>query len=124
MTVADRIKKRREQLGITQDELAERLNLKGKSSVCKIEKAGDNISTKSIVRYALALECSPCFLMGWSEEINSRLTDQEKRLLAYFAQLNDTAKGYALADVKRYTSIPAFLKDTTKKPEQMAESFG
>ena len=120
MTVADRIKKRREQLGIKQDELAERLNLKGKSSVCKIEKAGDNISTKSIVRYALALECSPCFLMGWSEEVSSRLTDQEKRLLAYFAQLNDDGKIAALDNLEYLTTKSKFLKDTTKKSEQMA----
>lgn len=65
MTVGDRIRHAREQKGISQEELAKRLGLKDKSSVCKIEKAGDNVSTKSIRNYAAALDTSPSFLMGW-----------------------------------------------------------
>lgn len=67
MTVGDRIKNARERLGVSQEELAKRLKLKDKSSVCKIEKAGDHISTKSIKKYADALGVSPSFLMGWEE---------------------------------------------------------
>ena len=67
MTVGDRIRSAREKLGVSQEELAKRLKLKDKSSVCKIEKAGDNISTKSIKKYADALGVSPSFLMGWEQ---------------------------------------------------------
>lgn len=67
MTVADRIKFRREELNITQEELAKRLGLKGKSSVCKIESSGDNISTKSIRKYAKALDVTIAYLMGWEQ---------------------------------------------------------
>lgn len=67
MTVGDRIRTAREKLGVSQEDLAKRLNLKDKSSVCKIEKAGDNISTKSIKKYADALGVSPSFLMGWEQ---------------------------------------------------------
>ena len=75
MTVGERIKQIREEKGISQEDLAKLLGLKDKSSVCKIEKAGDNISTKSIVKYAKALQISPADLMGWestSEEKNSK----------------------------------------------------
>ena len=67
MTVAGRIKARREELNITQEELAFKLGLKGKSSVCKIESSGDNISTKSIRRYAEALDTTIAYLMGWDD---------------------------------------------------------
>ena len=67
MTVGERIKTARERLGVSQEDLAKRLNLKDKSSVCKIEKAGDNISTKSIKKYADALGVTPSFLMGWEQ---------------------------------------------------------
>ena len=65
LTVGDRIRNARERLGVSQEELAKRLSLKDKSSVCKAEKAGDHISTRSIRKYADALGVSPSFLMGW-----------------------------------------------------------
>lgn len=68
MTVGERIKAIREERKISQLELARRLGLKDKSSVCKIEKSGDNISTKSIKSYAKALNVTPAFLMGWTRE--------------------------------------------------------
>ena len=48
MTVADRIRTRREKLGLSQEELAKRLGLKSRSSVTRIEKSGDNISLKDV----------------------------------------------------------------------------
>ena len=69
MDVGERIKHIREEKGISQEELATKMGLKDKSSVCKIEKAGDNISTKSIVKYANALGVTPALLMGWEEHI-------------------------------------------------------
>lgn len=68
MTVADRIKMRREALGMSQDELAQKLGLKGRSSVCKAEKSGDTMTSKTIMIYAKALDCTPAFLMGWTNE--------------------------------------------------------
>ena len=68
MTVGERIKQIRESRDISQEDLANKLGLKDKSSVCKIEKAGDNISTKSIAKYAEALNVTPACLMGWEPE--------------------------------------------------------
>ena len=66
-TVGERIRYIREERGISQEELAKKLGLKDKSSVCKIERAGDNVSTKSVCKYAEALNTTPSFLMGWIE---------------------------------------------------------
>lgn len=68
MTVADRIKTRREELMMSQDELAARLHLKGRSSVCKAEKSGNSMTLKTVKAYAEALGCTPGYLMGWEEE--------------------------------------------------------
>ena len=68
MTVGERIKSRRLELGLSQEELAQKMGYPGKSSVCKAETASDNITTKKIRKFAKALECSESYLMGWTEE--------------------------------------------------------
>lgn len=65
--IGKRIKKRRTELGLTQDELAQRMGYKSKAAICKVEGGEDNITTDRIQRFAKALECSPSYLMGWEE---------------------------------------------------------
>lgn len=122
MTVADRIKARREELNMTQEELALSLGLKGKSSVCKIESSGDNISTKSIKKYAKALNVSIAYLMGWeitgepsSESvielknlIYSTFTENENVLLEGFRSLDEESQ-------RQVINMIAFLKSQGDK---------
>ena len=70
MTVAARVKARRESLGLSQGELAKRLGLNSRSSISRIENNGDDITLRDVGRLAKALECSPLYLMGWDEEEN------------------------------------------------------
>lgn len=67
MTVGERIKEIREEKGLSQEELAKRLGLKNKSSVCKIEKSGNKVSAPSIYKYAEALGTTVARIMGWSD---------------------------------------------------------
>ena len=64
MTVADRIRIEREKLNLSQDELARKLGNKDKSTICKIEKSGNNITMKNIKRIADALGVSLNYLAG------------------------------------------------------------
>jgi transcriptional regulator with XRE-family HTH domain len=68
MTTAERIKQRRLELGLTQLEVAKRMGLTTKAAVCKIEKQGNDVTLKSVEKFALALNCAPAYLMGWSDE--------------------------------------------------------
>lgn len=65
MTTAQKIKRKREELGLSQEALAKRMGLKSKSSVSRIENSGDDITLKDVERIAEALGCSPLELMGW-----------------------------------------------------------
>ena len=67
MTIGDRIKQRREQLGMTQEELAKKLGYASRSSVNKVEKSRE-LSNKKVKLYSDALKCTPAYLMGWDEE--------------------------------------------------------
>lgn len=64
-----RIRKRRNEIGLSQEALAERLGLKSKSTICKIERGDDNLTSDTVSKYAEALNTSPAYLMGWSEEV-------------------------------------------------------
>lgn len=66
--IGDRIRMRREELGITQDELARRLGYKSRSSVNKIELGKSDIYQSQIIAFAKALNTTPAYLMGWDEE--------------------------------------------------------
>lgn len=73
MTVADRIKKSREENGLTQEELAKRMGYASKSAVSRTENAGDNIGQKRIREFAKALNVTESYLMGWSEDFTPTL---------------------------------------------------
>ena len=76
MTIRDRIKQRREQLGMTQEELAKKLGLQ-KSAIAKYEKGRViNIKRSTIVNMAEIFHCTPTYLMGWNEEtLDKRFSD-------------------------------------------------
>ena len=65
-----RIKKRRTELGMSQEELAKRLHLTSKSTICKVERGNDNLTTDTVAKYASALNCTPGYLMGWDDFVD------------------------------------------------------
>lgn len=70
MTIGDRIKSRREQLHMSQEELAVKIGYKSRSSVNKIELNQYNLKQSKIKLIADALETTPAYIMGW-EDSNS-----------------------------------------------------
>ena len=67
MTVADRIRFKREELNLSQEELAKKIGNKDKSTISKIEKSGNDITMKNIQRIADALGVSSQYLLGWED---------------------------------------------------------
>ena len=67
MDLAKKVKMRREQLGLSQEELALRMGYKSRSSINKIE-TGRPVTQKIIARLAEALGVSIPYLMGWDEK--------------------------------------------------------
>ena len=61
------IKKRRETLGITQEELAKKMGYKSRSTINKIEAGINDVSNSKIQKFADALETSALYLMGLSD---------------------------------------------------------
>lgn len=67
MTLGERIKQLRIEQGMSQDELAQRLGYKSRSSINKIELGKNDVTQTMIVSIAKVLKTTPAYLMGWND---------------------------------------------------------
>ena len=74
MTIGERIRERRIELGMTQEELAKKAGYKSRSSINKIELSRD-LPLKKIAQVAQALSISPSELAGWDNTVNGMIVD-------------------------------------------------
>lgn len=63
--IGKRIRQRREELGMLQEELAHRLGYKNKTSIAKIESGIQGLRQSKIKAIADALLTTPDYIMGW-----------------------------------------------------------
>lgn len=68
MQIGDRLKEYREKRNMSQDELAKRIGYKSRSSINKIEIEGRKMPQDKIKAAAQALNVSPLYLMGWTDD--------------------------------------------------------
>ena len=94
MTVGQRIKQRRLELGWTQTELAEKMGYSGKSAVCMAEKKGDNITTTKVRKFAEALGVSFRYLMGYEDLDGNPITSEQS--LDYQVERNKREELYLI----------------------------
>lgn len=67
MCMEKRMKAKRKEAGLTQEELAHALGLQ-KSAIAKYESGRvRNIKQDILIKMAQILDCSPAYLMGWSD---------------------------------------------------------
>ena len=62
--LSSRIRQRREQLGLSQEELAARMGYRSKSSITKLEKGTNDLPRAKLEELAAALDTTPAWLMG------------------------------------------------------------
>lgn len=107
MTIGERIKNRREQLGMTQDDLAQLLNYKSRSSINKIELGKHDLPQTKIKAFADALRTTPSALMGWESmpPVEKPLEPDEKVLLEVYRKLDQEGKDAVLNLVKALVPI-------------------
>lgn len=70
MDMYERIKKLRIKLGISQDELAEKVGYTNRSSIGKVEAGAVDLSQSKILAFAKALNTTPQYLMGFEDDQN------------------------------------------------------
>lgn len=103
MTLYDRIRSRRIELEMSQDELAKKLGYKSRSTIAKIESGENDITQSKIAEFAKALNTTPAYLMGWDEEKNDEI-----HTLA--AHKNDPDKDWTEEELKEIEEFKKFVK--------------
>lgn len=75
-TLNQKIKNRRLELNMTQDELAKKTGYKTKGAISKIELGERDLSQSQIAIFAKALKTTPSYLMGWQDESGKAILDK------------------------------------------------
>ena len=88
--VGKRIRQRRKELGLSQEELAARMGFKSKQSVSNVEIGRDNLTTDRVTAFAKALDCSESYLMGWADDT------KDIKNATFKERINDLMKMYAM----------------------------
>lgn len=102
MSIGERIKARRLELNMSQEELAKKIGYKSRSSINKIEIGKLQLRQKKIKEIAVALETTPAYIMGWEEEkpASNEEADLSKEFVNLFTQLTDEERKLILAQIK------------------------
>ena len=78
ITIGERIKNRRIQLGLTQTELAHKMGITSKTTICKAETTDFNPTMDRVREFATALDVSPAYLMGWASDPDHEMPEKKK----------------------------------------------
>jgi transcriptional regulator with XRE-family HTH domain len=92
MTIGERIKNRRIELGMSQEELAKKIGYSSRSSINKIELDVQQLRQSKIMDIAKALNTTTAYIMGWDEpkpakEEPEPLSPSQARLVEAFKNL-------------------------------------
>lgn len=76
-TIYDRIRERRIQLGLSQEDLAIKMGYKSRSTINKIESGAVDIARNKIEKFAEVLNTTPAYLMDWNDMSKEYYKDPE-----------------------------------------------
>lgn len=120
MTTNEIIRTRRQQMKMSQDDLAKRAGYSDRSSIAKIEAGLVDLSESKIKLFAEILCVTPAELMGFCtipETPQSSIhSSDDERLLDMFHDLNPEGQRAALASIRGLLNDPIY-KNSSDSPE-------
>ena len=112
MAMYDRIRNRRKELGMTQDELAKLTGYNDRSSIAKIEAKKADLSQSKIIAFAEALKVSTSYLMdGEVKEIEEKSNINMNHIETDFMMIplyESISAGYGVSASEFIEMIPVF----------------
>lgn len=77
MTIGERIKIRREELGMSQEELAKRMGYSSRTTIAKIESGANNLRQTKVKKFSEVLDVTPSWLIGVDYYVDDSLADDD-----------------------------------------------
>jgi transcriptional regulator with XRE-family HTH domain len=114
MDIGDKIKSRRNELGFTLKEVADKLGVRD-ATVQRYESGNiKNLKQETISKLAEILNVKPEWLMGWTDSIpdfsKTKRSTAEETLLSDFHKLNQKGQEAALSAIKGFTCLPEYTE--------------
>lgn len=103
MTLGDRIRLRREELRISQEELATRLGYKSRSTIAKIESGENDLTQSKIVAFAEALNTTARWLLDYDDSDTTLPPGTHRPQFKKVPMLGYAAAGQPLEDLNQDT---------------------
>lgn len=110
MTLGEKVKLKREELNLSQEELAEKMNYKSKTSIHKIEVGITDLPLSKVKELAAVLKTTPAYLMGWEtkkekENINIDTVTTDYMMIPLYSSIS---AGYGASASEFIEMIPVF----------------
>jgi transcriptional regulator with XRE-family HTH domain len=117
--IKERLKTRRINMGLTLQEIADKIGVE-KPTVQRYESGKiKKIDTVTIELLAKAVACSPAYLMGWTNSplkfSEAHHSTDDETLLSDFHKLNNRGKQAALGAVKGFTFVPEYAESESEE---------
>ena len=126
MRFCDRIRSRREELCLSQDELAKRLGYKSRSTINKIELGINDVSQSKIIALAKALETTVGYLMGDDEGNGYAANDSQIKITedyTTFPVIGDIAAGFDHTAIENWEGETIDVPNSYLKGRSPSEFF-
>lgn len=117
--IGDRIKMRRLELGLTQEELAKRMGYKSKSTINKVEAGINDVNMSTTKRYAKALETTVAYLMGWVDISDKIIATSPSGKALSANNMNNTDMGKEIIDSQILSEMQNYLNGTLPTFEEL-----
>ena len=127
MKFCDRVRARREELNLSQDELAKRMGYKSRSSINKIELGINDVSQSKIVAFAKALDTTVGYLMGDNEEKkHSDIKFPQPNIIedyTTFSVIGEVAAGYDHFSIESWEGETVDIPDSYLRGRKPSDFF-
>lgn len=117
MSIGDKIKARRLELNMTQEELAAKMGYKSKSTINKIELGINDIPLSKVEEFAKALLTTSAYLMDWDDAQPYYLDPEAAEMAQELSQrpelqiMFDASRNLSKDDIEMITAIAEKLSN-------------
>lgn len=104
--IGEKIKKRRLELGMSQQELADKTGYSARSAINKIESGERDVKRSKVEVFASALKTTPEYLMGWEENSDDKpspISDSDLKFALFNGQ--DGITDEMLEEVRQFAEF-------------------